>query len=544
MIHSQRSFASVKIVLATLLAFVMPARYLGAAPQPNVIVYFADDISAREFPIYGSTVWSKPLAGDTTDPSYRAKTPVIDKMAQEGCWVKNAWAATVCSPSRAMMMTGRYAHLHKWWENKDKGEYINDKGQRVPWPLYESSPIQIGHVAQRAGYATYWAGKTQMAGDLTRFGFDEGCFTPGTLADKDNPYTDFKHEFREVDGERVLVNCDSGLPADTYMQHGWYWYPHVRLMNDPSAPGKITWWPNSPESEASFDLNTYGPDVELEFVFKFMERQHRDDKPFFVYHTSHLGHDAFDWFFPNSESRWPGTPKVHWDGERYERTTPGVTGDKGVHDTHDTITGPGIHNHINYIDYQLWCYLEKLKSMGIDKNTLIIVAADNGTSGYGKHVVDRQKGSHVPFIIYAPGLGLTKQGEQDVLLDLADVLPTLAEVMGYSVPADYELNGESFWPWLTTSRDKHRDWIYCYSYQMQLIRGTHVLKDGYDKWWDVSDTPDDLISYRRITDWDLESASIPQERDQLLSILPQFDLHATEHDAPGVPPRNKRPTKK
>jgi len=103
-----------------------------------------------------------------------------------------------------------------------------------------------------------------------------------------------------------------------------------------------------------------------------------------------------------------------------------VTGDKGVYDTHGTVTESGIHTHINYIDYQVWLYLEKLKKMGIANNTVIIVTADNGTGGYGKNSGDRQKGCHVPMIIYAPGM--TKHGEQDVLVSLADVLPTMLTV--------------------------------------------------------------------------------------------------------------------
>ena len=150
-----------------------------AADRLNIIVVFADDISARELPIYGSSVWSPPLRGDTSDPKYRASTPVLDRLAHEGCWIKTAWASVVCSPSRAMMMTGRYAHQHKWWGNKSKGKYVDETGREVTWPLYLSSPHQIGHIAQLAGYRSYWAGKTQMAGDLNRFGFDHGCFTPG-----------------------------------------------------------------------------------------------------------------------------------------------------------------------------------------------------------------------------------------------------------------------------------------------------------------------------------------------------------------------------
>lgn len=502
------------------------------AEKPNVIVYFTDDISAREFPLYGSSVWSPPQGGNTSDPAFRATTPVLDRLATEGCWIKTAWSATVCSPSRAMMMTGRYAHVHKWWNNRDKGDYTDQSGKRMTWPLYESSPLQIGHLAQRAGYGTFWAGKTQMAGDLTRFGFDEGCFTPGNLSDKDNPYTDFKLIQKKVDGKKIVTNADTGEPVDTYLQHGWYWYPHVRLMNNPDASDTFSWWPNSPESRESFGINTYGPDVELDFAFEFMERQHKNEKPFLIYHTTHLGHDGFNWFNTGTKSKWPGTPIVKWDGEKYVRTPPAVTGDKGEYDTHDSITGDGIHNHVKYIDYQIWCYLQKLKAMGIDRNTLIIVASDNGTSKYGKQSPDRQKGCHVPFIVYAPGQNLSKSGEQDILLNLSDVLPTLADVMGCPIPDDYSHNGKSFWNWLTTDKSKHRDWLYCYQSQRQLARGDRVMKDGRDKWWDVTESPADLISYRQITDWNSESQEFRDQRDQLVEVIKPFNLHATEHDAP------------
>ena len=207
---------------------------LSAAPsRPNIIILFADDISARELPVYGSSVWTGPLATDSSDPKFRAETPVIDKLAKEGAWIKTAWAATVCSPSRAMMMTGRYAHIHKWWTNGDQGQYETPPGKFPTWPLYESSPLQLGHIAQKAGYGTFWAGKTQMAGDLTEFGFDEGCFTPGNLSDTDNPFTDFKMHYEKKDGGRKLINDDTGSEIDTYLQHGWYWNPHVRLMNHP-----------------------------------------------------------------------------------------------------------------------------------------------------------------------------------------------------------------------------------------------------------------------------------------------------------------------
>ena len=530
-----------------LLTAVLAASAALAKTKPNIIVYFADDISAREFPIYGSSVWTAPDASDTSDPQYRAKMPVVDKLAEKGCWIETAWACTICNPSRAMMMSGRYAYRTKWWHNGDKGRGHDENGKLVyTWPVYMSSPILMGHAAQKAGYATYWAGKTQMMGRDDLHGFDEGCFTPGPYASTDNPYTDFRHEYRKVNGKKVLFNADTGKPCPTYLQNSWYWCPHVTLMNHPSLKGAYEgWWPNTPESIRSFGLGTYGPDVSLKFCFDFMERKQREGKPFLIYHTTHLGHDAFNWLDPDHKKwgkiKWPNTPIVKWDGKKYTRVEPNITGDNGEYDTHGSITRPGIHHHINYIDYQIWLYLKELDKLGIADNTVIIIAADNGTSGYGKASSERQKGDHVPMIIYAPGM--TKHGKQEIMVSLADVMPTVAELCGYKFPADYKLDGKSLVPYLFTDQVTHRDWIYSYRGPEQMIRGTYVMKDGHGKWYDVSRPVDNLDIFKEIKDWGSVLETHREEREKLLKILPRYDNYFTEHDEPGVPPL-KKPLKK
>lgn len=498
---------------------------------PNVILIYADDISARELPIYGSSVWSKPDKGDSSDTNYRAQTPVLDALAtsSDGAWFTQAWAATVCSPSRAMMMTGRYASLHKWWHNGDLGTRYDDPSTKLPF--YESSDFLIGHVAQLAGYATIWCGKTQMKGpDMFQFGFDEGVWTPGEGQNTPGS-NDTATDFRLTTVNGTLTNRDTGLAADSYAQVSWYWKPSVVLMNHPSAPDTEVVWAENPNT-----ADTYGPDVELDFIFDFIERQHAKDKPFFVYHTTHLGHDAFDWLDPDSTSSWPATPKIQWNPTTasYARTTPQVTGDNGVYDTHNTLSEPGIHAHVEYLDYQVWRYLQKLQELGIENDTILIFSADNGSSGYGKGSHDRQKGTHVPLIVYAPGQAFTKSGEQDKLISIADILPTLQDIMNVRLPASYEVHGQSFWPYLTTESTATRDWIYAYKEHRQLVRGSYVMKDGNEKWWDVSGSePTDLISYPEITDWNAVSQAHRDERDELLaSVLPAFDLHASEHDEP------------
>ncbi len=513
------------VLMATTLC-VAPVIY--AKPKPNVVLIYADDISAREIPFYGSSVWTDADRQTTKDLASRAKTPVLDRLSTEGAWIKHAWAATVCSPSRAMMMTGRHASIHKWWNNGDLGTIVRDgKKTKEVVPLYQTSPLLIGHIAQKAGYATQWTGKTQMKRcDHQLFGFDEGVFTPGSYLFPENPHTDFVLK----GPTNALINIDTGKKVDYYAQTSWYWKPSVALMNHPTGRTPIDYWPILEEDKKNYGINTYGPDVELDFIFDFMERKHDEEKPFFIYHTTHLGHDGFDWFNPEENTCWPSTPIIEWDGTSYTRKEPNVTGDKGIYHLNNSVTEPGMHSHVEYLDYQVWQYLEKFKEMGIEDHTVFIFCADNGTSKYGKGSPDRQKGTHVPFLIYAPGFKLMKQGEQDVLASVVDIMPTLADIMDFKIPKDYEIHGKSLWPYLTGDATVHREWIYAYRSEMQLIRGDKVMKDGRNKWWDVAETPDDLISFREIKDWTSVSPEHRAQRDLLKSVLPQYDNHAEEHD--------------
>ncbi|QVY66133.1 sulfatase-like hydrolase/transferase [Polaribacter sp. Q13] len=525
----------------TLLFFLATLSVLAQkTKKPNIILVLADDISAREFPIYKSDTWSSVKGNkDSKDPKIRAKTPVLDKLAKEGMYVKTAWASVVCSPSRAMLMTGRYPHLHKWWGNSTIGQYTDEDGNLGAYPLFASSPLTIGIIAKKGGYATMWSGKTQMRNkNLQNFGFDEGVFTPGEAAITEigeNPYSNFRLEQKKENGKKELINLDTGKPLDFsyYPSSSWYWKPGVMLMNHPSSKQQFEWWPNTKESKKEYGVNTYGPDVELDFIFDFMERKVKEDKPFFVYHTTHLGHASMNYLNPKQhEYKWIETPKITYKDGKYTREEPNITGEKGVYDTHNSLSASGIHSHVNYLDYQMSLYLEKLKELNIDDNTLIIFCADNGSSKYGKNSPDSQKGTHVPFMVYGPGFDFTKKGEQDVLMNLSDILPTIAEIAGVKIPEDYEINGVSMMPFLTTEKKTHRDWVYGYKDNMQLIRGTNVLKDGMDKWYDVREYPSDLISFPEINDWEKADKELVKERDYLNEILPRFNKFDEAQNGP------------
>jgi arylsulfatase A-like enzyme len=155
-----------RAILSTVAALVwlMPtAQAAGPAVKPNVIVVLVDDMGWKDLSCQGSPLY---------------ETPHIDRLANTGLRFTNGYTAcTVCSPTRAAMMTGEYpARLHITdWIAGHKRPHAK---LTVPdWQLF--LPLDTVTVAERlksAGYATAAIGKWHL-GDEPYYpqhhGFDE-----------------------------------------------------------------------------------------------------------------------------------------------------------------------------------------------------------------------------------------------------------------------------------------------------------------------------------------------------------------------------------
>ena len=130
-----RCAASIAVIAA--IAFIQrPCAAADPVRQPNIIFILADDLGYGDLGCYGQQ---------------QIKTPNLDRMAAEGLRFTDAYAgATVCAPSRCVLMTGQHIG------------HARIRGLRtptLPGSAIESSDVTIAKVLKDAGYATGVVGK-------------------------------------------------------------------------------------------------------------------------------------------------------------------------------------------------------------------------------------------------------------------------------------------------------------------------------------------------------------------------------------------------
>jgi arylsulfatase A len=117
-----------------------------AAQPPNIIVILADDIGYGSLTCNGGNLYS---------------TPNIDMLAQQGMRFTQCYASPTCSPSRHLLLTGKY-NFRTYYD----------------WGKMDLNQKTIGNMMRNAGYKTGFFGKDQTEGGgkaINTWGFNEYC---------------------------------------------------------------------------------------------------------------------------------------------------------------------------------------------------------------------------------------------------------------------------------------------------------------------------------------------------------------------------------
>ncbi len=393
-----------KFVIVTCLSFFLLAAgsVLAAAERPNFVIIMADDLGAAELGCYGNR---------------RHHTPELDQLAADGMRFRTCYSTPLCSPTRIMIMTGRYAFRTGWFNFYGR---VNSPKKGSPAEDIGEHEITFGDILKSAGYATGIAGKWQLPGTpenrIRDCGFDEHCMWL------------WLHDL--ADGTKHSGGFERPGKPDRF------WHPGVML------DGKYR--PTTPEE--------YGPDIYTDFVIDFI-RKHKD-RPFCVYFPMCLTHNP-----------WDPTPDLKHPGKKTPR---------------------GLKYNVEYMDHLVGRIVKELDMLGLRENTFVLFTGDNGTKGAGKGKVT-EMGARVPLIVSQPG-AIPAGVVSDELVDLTDVLPTIADWAGAPLPSDRVIDGQSLGKTLRGEPGEHRPWIFSYLSDQQMLRDKRWLLEGNGQFYDCGDS--------------------------------------------------------
>ncbi|MBL9188519.1 MAG: sulfatase [Opitutaceae bacterium] len=371
--------------LAVLLALLsVSVAAASDAPRPNLIVINIDDLGYGEIGPFGG----------------RNRTPELDRMAREGRKLMSHYAAPVCTPSRAALMTGSHAK----------------RALPVPHVLFPAAAIglnpaerTVAEVLKDAGYATAAVGKWHLGDQAvflpTRQGFDSffglpysndmGPAAEGVKSNRGAPLPQPK-----AGAKKAAVNEDDGVGLRGTQ-------PPLPLMENDKVIARV-------RVVEHIELTRRYTDRAVAFVREKRER------PFFLY----LAHSAV---------HFPLYPR----DEFMRKSGHGLLGD-----------------WVQEVDWSVGQVLAAVRAAGLADKTLVLFTSDNGgplQQGAVNGALRGGKGStweggmRVCTITWWPGK-IPAGTATDAMTSMMDVLPTFARLAGAKLPADRKLDGVDVWP--------------------------------------------------------------------------------------------------
>jgi arylsulfatase A-like enzyme len=376
------------------------------AVRPNVLFVLCDDLR-----------WNAmSCAGHPT-----LKTPHIDRVANEGVRFANMFCTTsLCSPSRASILTGRYAHGHGVRDN-----FTELSADLVHWPAR----------LQDSGYETAYLGKWHMGenNDAPRPGFSFFATHKGQ-----GKYFDTEWNV-QGSGSRVIPGYYTTVVTD--MALDWLKRDHA------GKPWALCIGHKAPHS-------FYTPEEKYAHVF---------DRVRVPYPETAFALEGKPGWIRERLRTWHGIygPLFEWR-KKFPDERPEAVKDfeAMVHGYWGTILS------VDDSMGRLFAYLEETRQL---ENTVIVFMGDNGLLEGEHGMVDKRTGHEpclrIPLLVRYPGLGRGKVVEGQALT--VDVAPSVLELCG-AKPIE-GIQGRSWVP-LVREGDAtwRKSWFYEYNYEEQF----------------------------------------------------------------------------
>ncbi|RCR71159.1 sulfatase family protein [Larkinella punicea] len=404
------------------------------ATRPNVIFIFSDDHAYQAISAYGSKL---------------AKTPNIDRIAKEGAILyNNVVTNSICGPSRATLLTGKYSHLN--------GYKVNERKFEINQPVF---PEEL----QKNGYQTAWIGKMHLGSLPHGFNYlnvlpGQGHYYGPTFINSNGDTTRYPGYVTNVVTKLSLDwlnQRDASKPFFLVVGHKAThreWLPDLQDLgayDKVNFPLPATFYDNYEGREAAKNQ-----DMTIDKTMRLKEdlKVHADYEKSGIYNRfSPAEKKAFYDYYENKiskefdEKKLSGKALAEWKFQRYLKDYLATA---------------------NSLDRNIGELLDYLDKSGLAKNTVVIYASDQGFylgehGWFDKRFIYEQS-LKTPFVIRYPGV--IKPGTQvSQLVSNIDWAPTVLNLTGTAIPK--EIQGESFLPLLTGKKVAWRKDAYYHYYE-------------------------------------------------------------------------------
>jgi N-acetylglucosamine-6-sulfatase len=371
------------------------------------------------------------------------KTPNLDLLYKEGAWFKNTFVTTsLCSPSRASILTGAYSHVHT----------IVDNTAPAPPNL-----VYFPQYLQKAGYQTAFFGKWHM-GD-----------------EDDRPRPGFNH-WESFKGQGVYYNPTLNIDGKSTT------YGDSTYITDLLTTHAVSWLEKRDKSKPFFlYLSHKAVHAPMQPAKRHagLYKNKKFTLPTTFYQTQTDEYKKLGW------PEWVKQQRYSWHGVDF------------IYHTHQSVEElvQSYCETLLAVDESVGSVMEYLKKEGLDKNTLVIYMGDNGFS-FGEHgLIDKrhfyEESVKVPFLVRCPELFSGGKTISKMVQNI-DVAPTILQAAGLKKPKD--MPGSSFIPLLkgdsTTWRNKiFYEYYWEYDFPMTpVIYGVRTDKFKYIRNQGVWDT--------------------------------------------------------
>lgn len=384
------------------------------AKRPNIIFIFSDDHAFQAISAYGSKLM---------------QTPNIDRIAREGAIFRNALVGnSICGPSRATLLTGKYSHMN--------GYTLNEKKFDITQELFPRT-------LQQNGYQTAWIGKWHL-GSLPE-GFDYWRILPGQ-----GHY--YNPNFIEKGGDTTRVN---GYVSDLITGFSVNWLE----KRDTTKPFFMVVGHKATHREWLPDLQDLGAYDSIDFPlpanFKddYKGRIAAQNQDMTIDKTMRLKEDLkvhanydkgiYSRFSPEQKERF----RNYYEGKvSREFDQQKLTGDALVRWKYQRYLKDYLAT-ARSLDRNIGALLDYLDKSGLAENTVVVYASDQGfylgEHGWFDKRFIYEESLRTPFLIRYPGVIKPGTSINQLMVNI-DWAATMLDIAG--VPAQKEIQGTSFLP--------------------------------------------------------------------------------------------------